>query len=541
MSVVKSSLLMASGTVISRILGFARSVLLAMAIGVTTNAADAFGIANQLPNNVYVIIVGGVLQAVLVPQIIKARSHQDGGKGYVDRLLTFILSIFLLTTLAAVIAAPLLVKLYTSNWSGEQLALATAFAYWCLPQLFFYGLYSLLGEVLNARSKFGPFTWAPVLNNVVALVGLLAYIFIFGFDPTGKQDLHHWAPDQIAWLAGSATIGVAAQALILLFAWKRIGLSLNLNFKWRGFGLGPALRAASWSLGMVFVTQIGGLVQSIVASSATAARSDNLAIASVAAASIGWLIFMLPHSVATVSIATAYFTKMSTHVHENRVDLLKSDLAAGLRSIALISAIASSTLIVLAYPVARVFVGEYAATAALGNVLIALMVGLLPFSFVFMMQRAFYALENTRTPFLFTSLQIALHICGSIFIAFNVPSESVVVALSGLTSFTVTVQAVVAYWLLRRQVGSLFRQHILGSMTRFVIAAVLSGLVGYLTLQLIGGTSAGAFAVSSVATSVLADAIVGFVMIASYLVLLRLMKVAEVESAIRAAKGILRK
>ncbi|MFM6963238.1 MAG: murein biosynthesis integral membrane protein MurJ [Micrococcales bacterium] len=541
MSILKSSLLMASGTVISRLLGFARSVLLAVAIGVTTNAADAFGVANQLPNNVYVIIVGGVLQAVLVPQIVKARSHEDGGKGYIDRLLTFLLSVFLITTIVATIVAPVLVRLYTSGWNPDQLALATAFAYWCLPQLFFYGLYSVLGEVLNARSAFGPYTWAPVLNNIVALAGLIAYIVMFGADPTDKQGIENWTESQIAWLSGSATVGVAAQALILLFAWKRIGLTLNLNFKWRGFGLAPALKAASWTLAMVIVTQIGGLVQTIVASGATSDRSGSVAIASVAAASIGWLIFMLPHSVATVSIATAYFTKMSAHVHEGRIDLLKHDLAAGLRTIALISSIASATLVVLAYPVARVFVGEYDGTAALGNVLIALMIGLLPFSFVFMMQRAFYALEDTRRPFLFTCIQIGLHICGSITIAFTVPHAFIVVALSALTSLTVTVQAVVAYGMLRRQVGSLFREHILASMARFVIAAVGAGVIGWLTLQLLGGVSQGAFAVASIMTSVLADAVVGVVMVTVYLILLRLLGAKEVNSAIQAAKGILRK
>ncbi|MDE2592073.1 MAG: virulence factor MviN, partial [Actinomycetales bacterium] len=215
MSIARSSLLMASGTVLSRLMGFARAVLTAMAIGVTTNAADAFGVANQLPNNVYAIIAGGTLNAVLVPQLVRARKHDDDGRGYINRLLTFIILVFLAVTLLATLASPLLIRLYTSNWSNDQLALATAFAYWCLPQLFFYGLYSLLGEVLNSRSKFGPFMWAPVLNNVVQLAGLGAYIVLFGFDPTGQQGVSTWTPDRIAWLAGTATLGVISQALIL--------------------------------------------------------------------------------------------------------------------------------------------------------------------------------------------------------------------------------------------------------------------------------------------------------------------------------------
>ena len=164
-SVTRSSLIMASGTIISRMLGFARAVLLAAAIGVTTDAADAFGVANQLPNNVYAIIVGGVLNAVLVPQLVKARGGLDGGKGYVDRFVTLAITVFFSVTLLFTIAAPLLIRLYTSGWSDDQLALATAFAYWCLPQLFFYGLYSVFGEVLNSRKAFGPFMWAPVLTT----------------------------------------------------------------------------------------------------------------------------------------------------------------------------------------------------------------------------------------------------------------------------------------------------------------------------------------------------------------------------------------
>ena len=532
---------MASGTIISRILGFARSVMLAMVIGVTTNAADAFGVANQLPNNVYAIIVGGVLQAVLVPQIVRARAHLDGGKGYVDKLLTFIITVFFFTTVITTLAAPFLVSLYTSGWSSEQLALATAFAYWCLPQLFFYGLYSLLGEVLNARSAFGPFMWAPVLNNVVALIGLVGYVIVFGTDPTGEQSVASWSQSQISWIAGTATLGVIAQALILFVAWKRIGMKLSLNFKWRGFGLRPALKAASWSLGMVVATQIGGLVQTVVASTAVSARSDSIAVASVAAAAIAWLIFMLPHSVATVSIATAYFTKMSAHVQENRTDLLKADLAQGLRTISLISVFASALLIVLAYPVSRIFIGEYVGTVALANVLIALMIGLLPFSFVFMMQRAFYALEDTRTPFIFTCVQIALHIAGSITMSVLVSREWLVVSLSLVTSVTVSIQAIVAYLFLRRRIGSLGEHKIASSTIKFTLVAAIAGLAGWGTLELLGGTGEGAFAMKTILNSLVADVLVGLAMLTVYLLLLKVLRVREIEGAVAKAMGILRR
>jgi putative peptidoglycan lipid II flippase len=541
MSVARSSMLMASGTIISRVLGFARTILLAATIGVTTDAADAFGVANQLPNNVYAIIVTGLLNAVLIPQLVKARRSKDGGKGYVDRLLTLIITVFFVVTLAVTLAAPALVSLYTSGWNEQQLALATAFAYWCLPQLFFYGLYSILGEVLNSRSIFGPYMWAPVLNNIVATVGLVAFIVLFGLDPTGTRAIENWSVEQIALLSGGATLGVASQALILLFAWKKANIKFSFNFKWRGFGLRPALKAATWSLGMVVVTQIGGVVQTIVASGAISARDTNPAVASVAVMAVAWLVFMVPHSVVTVSVATAYFTSMAKHANEKRMDLFRQDFSAGLRAISVFAVFFSVGMIILAYPMSRVFIGEFNATLSLGNVLIALMVGLLPFSFVYMMQRAFYALEDTRTPFMFTLVQIVIYIIGATVIAQTVPAQWLVVALSLLTSTTVTIQAIIAYTLLVKRVGPLGDHKIATALAQFIFAGVIAGAAGFGMIELLGGISAGSFVLESVLSSTLTIGLVGLVMFTLYLVTLRLLKVSEVDSALAGLKGILRR
>ncbi|MEL0316361.1 MAG: murein biosynthesis integral membrane protein MurJ [Aquiluna sp.] len=536
-SVTRSSLVMASGTIVSRILGFARAVLLAAAIGVTTDAADAFGVANQLPNNVYAIIVGGVLNAVLVPQLVKARKGADGGKGYIDRFVTLAITVFFSVTLVFTIAAPLLVRLYTSGWSEDQLALATAFAYWCLPQLFFYGLYSVFGEVLNSRKAFGPFMWAPVLNNVVSLAGLGAFILIFAADPTGERAISEWGADRITLLAGSATLGVAAQALILLVSWRRIGLKLSLNFQWRGFGLGPALRAASWSLGMVLVTQIGGLVQTAVASTAAAERASSPAVASVAAAAIAWLIFMLPHSVVTVSIATAYFTRMAEHNQAGRIEDFKRDLTTGLRVIALVSVFSTATLIVLSYPIARVFVGEYPATAALGNVIAAFMLGLLPFSFVYMIQRAFFALEDTKTPFIFTSVQIAIHIAGSVTMGFVMPKQYLVVSIALVTAFSITIQGLVGYSMLKRRIGGLGGLGVGTAVVKFLLEVIPAAASGVGIMFALGGIGAGAFPVDKVLTAVASSAAVGLAMGIVYAAFLWLLKAGELREVFAGLRG----
>ena len=545
MSILRSSLIMASGTVMSRFLGILRAILLAATIGVTTNAADAFGVANQLPNNVYAIIVGGVLNAVLVPQIVRARTHLDGGNAYIDRLLTIAIVTFGSITVLTTVSAPLLVSLYTSGWDADQLALATAFAYWCLPQLFFYGLYSLLGEVLNAKSKFGPYMWAPVLNNIVAIIGMAAFVWQFGFDPTGQQSVADWTQQQISWLAGSATLGVASQALILLVFWKKMGLTFKFNFSWRGVGLGPAMKAASWTLGMLIVTQIGGIVQTAVASSSIQGRDQlvdsNVAIASVAAMSIAWLIFMLPHSVATVSIATAYFTRMSEHAMDKNFDELKKDLVEGLRTIAMISVLATTALIVLAYPVSRVFVGELPGAVALGNVVIAMVVGLLPFSFVFMIQRAFYALEDTRTPFIFTFVQVLVNISGSVLVWLYVEDIWLVVGLSLVTSTSILIQSLLSFALFRRKYGALGQGRLALATTKFVSAALVAGGVGYVMLQAMGGTVSGAFPIDSVLTSVVSCVTVGLVISLVYILILKLLRVKEVEILLAPVVRLLRR
>lgn len=545
MTLARSSLIMASGTVVSRILGLVRTVMLAGAIGITNNAADAFAVANQLPNNVYAIIVGGLLNAVLVPQIVRAKVHKDGGKGYIDGLLTIIITVFALITLAATLLAPVLVSLYTSGWDADTLALATAFAYWCLPQLFFYGLYSILGEVLNARSSFGPFMWAPVVNNLVAIIGLGVFVGMFG--PSGS--LHTWSEIEISVLAGTATLGVASQALVLFFFWKRIGLRFTFNFKWKGLGLRPALKAAGWTLAMLVITQIGGLIQTSLTSTTLSARGSMSGqglvalegVASVAVAGTAWLIFMIPHSVGTVSIATAYFTRMSEHAHAKKFDLLKTDISQALRSILALSAIATGVMIVLSYPIASVFSATFKPASALGLVLVAMMIGLIPFSVNFMLQRVFYALEDTKSPFVFTTVQILVFVIGAYVCSFTVPAMALVAAMSLVMSISFAIQALLAYILLTKRIGRISPSSLIAYGFKVVLAAAVASAAGASILWAWGGVAEGTFAMQSGLSSLLVCFTVGAVSVLVYVATLWLAKNEEIRSAVSSLGGILRR
>lgn len=525
-TVGRSSFWMASGTIFSRTLGFIRAIMLAFAIGVTTDAADAFGVANQLPNNVYALIMGGVLNAILVPQLVKARKMKDDGRGYIDRFATLALLSFFAIGAIATIAAPLMIGLYTTGWSDSQVALATAFAYWTIPQLFFYGLYSVFGEVLNSRSAFGPFMWAPALNNLVSIAGLGLFIWVFGADAEGQRAITGWGADQVALLAGSATAGVAAQAMILLFFWKRIGLKLSLNFRFKGYGIGAGLKTASWSFAMVLISQIGALVQTNVASSAAEARGQGIVIASVAAAAIAWLIFMLPHSIVTVSVATAYYTRISTSASKGDMASMKADLLAAVRLIVILMSLATAGLIVLAYPLGRVFSPGVAEAQALGNVIIALAIGLLPFSLVHMLQRAFFALEDTKTPFVFTSVQVGLHIIGAITLLNVLEKQWLVVGLSLITTSTVTIQLLLAGALLRSKIDWRPEGLVL-NLLRSIIAATISGAIGYLLLEQLGGLNSSGWILSNQLNAGLGSVAVSLLMVISFLFLLRALRLPE--------------
>lgn len=516
----RASLFLASGTLVSRLLGFIKAIVLAGTIGVVSSVSgDAFAVANGLPNTVYVIVAGGVLSAVLVPQIVRASTHADGGSGYINKLLTLAMVILLGATIVATALAPLLTTLYAGT-NKEMLPLAIAFAWWCMPQIFFYGLYTLLGEVLNARRSFGPFTWVPVLNNVVAIAGLLVFGAVFGFDPDGARDVGDWTSGMVALLAGSATLGIAAQALVLFWFWRRIGLKFRPDFAWRGAGLRTAGRLAGWTFGMLLITTLAGIVQSRVLSIASGYG------ASVAAVDTAWLVFMLPHSVITVSIATAYFTRMSEHAHRGDLGEVRADFSSAVRGVLVILMLAAAGLIVVAYPFGAVFQTGFAAASAIGNVLIAFTLGLVPFSLLFVVQRTFYALNDTRTPFFFTLFQAAVFTIAA-FSCLALPRDWIGVGVALATTLAVVAQFTLATLLLRRRLTTLDGRRIGVALLRSFAALVLPLVAGAILLVLLGGTTSGGFAVSGRVGAIVSMVVIGIVMSALYFAGLWLLRSPE--------------
>ncbi len=476
-SLGRAGALLASGTVVSRLLGFVAAIILARTLGTVGSGADAFALANQLPNNIYALVAGGILTAILVPQIVKATSHADGGQAFVNKIVTLGFLLFLIVAVVATLLAPLLVALYAHQgvdggrgFTPEDIALATALAYWCLPQVLFYALYSLLSEVLNARKVYGPFTWAPVVNNIILITGLLTFAAVFSTVDT--SDALAWTPAMVTVLGASATAGVAGQAFILFLFWKRAGLHFRPDFRWRGVGLAQTGRQAAWLFGMILVTQVAGIVQSNVATLATSEGDAGLAILR-----FSWLIFMLPHSVITVSLATAYFTNMSHHAKEGQLTALADTFVDAVRRISMFMVLAAAGLIVVAGPFARIFSTDEKSIDQMSLVIFGYALGLLPFTLVFLIQRVFFSLDDTRTPFV---LQL-IHAGVFILLVTQVPSFSsdrIALGIAVTTSIAATIQLVVGLVLIRRRLRGIRLRRIIPAFGVFLAAAAVASLAG---------------------------------------------------------------
>ncbi|HTN56827.1 MAG TPA: lipid II flippase MurJ [Protaetiibacter sp.] len=535
----RASAVIASGTLVSRALGFVNAMVLIWAIGVQNPAANAFSLANTLPTNIYALIAGGLTSAVIVPQIVRAAKHADGGQAFVSRLLTLTISALLVIGAITTLAAPVLIAISTTDASSGALgasgfALAVAFAYWCLPQVFFYALYAVLGEVLNARGVFGPFTWAPVANNLVMIASVVVFANLWGTDPA-HADPAGWTAEQVAVLAGGATLGIVVQALVLVVFWPRTGLRFRPDFRWRGVGLGTAGRAAGWTFGMIVITQLTILAQNNVAS--LAGRDDP----SIAVLNVSWLLFMLPHSILALSVATPFFTRMSASASAGDLASFRDDLSSSLRTILLLVVGGGAAVGAAAIPLAAFFSLDPDTVVGISSVLLAYLIGLVPFSAMFVLQRAFFALADTRTPFFIQLVQgsVAVGALGVVgFVIAPARPDLVGVAVAACTSVASVVQAIVLGVVLRRRLRGIDGRRVLVRLALFLAAAIVAILVGVGMLALLGGFSSG-FAVTDRFSAFVSIVLVGGTVLVVYALALLAARVPEARAGLSPLRRIL--
>ncbi len=395
----RSSALMALGTVVSRATGLIRLVLQGAVLS-TGLLATTYNVANSVPTSIYTLLIGGALNSVLIPQLVRARDeHPDGGRAHEQRIVTLVLCVLGAGSVLAVLAAPQIVSLYLTDSPATHTTfeLSVEFARFLLPQIFFYGLFAIFGQILNVRDRFGAMMWTPLLNNLVLITMFGLYLGLVG----GSHDAAGVTGAQVRLLGVGTTLGIALQALALFPYLREAGVVLRPRFDWRGTGLRGSVTAARWTLLFVLANQVALTV--VTRYSAAVDVALPRAGAGNTAYMFAQTIWLLPQSVITVTVVTALLPRMSRAVAERRLDDLRDDLSRGLRLTGLVIVPVAFFFLALGPQLTSLLFGlgrHPGPTLPMGRMLQAFGLGLIPFSAQYLLLRGFYAFQDTRTPFL---------------------------------------------------------------------------------------------------------------------------------------------
>jgi putative peptidoglycan lipid II flippase len=526
--VLANSAVMAAGTAVSRVSGFVRSALLAAALGLQLHA-DLFNVANTIPNMLYILLAGGVFNAVLVPQLVRAMTHdEDGGEAYTNRVVTLAALFLGGVTVLLVVLAPWVLSLYLDpGYDPAARASAEAFARLCLPQVFFYGMFVLVGQILNSRRRFGPMMWAPIANNVIAIATLVIYLVVFGPASAVEQQGPYTTGQELLLGIGS-TLGIAAQLLILIPYLRSAGFSYRPRFDFRGTGLGHTLRLGIWTVLFVVVNQIALAVVVNLGSSGVVDGHDGTGYSVYTTA---FLIVMVPHSVVTVSLATAILPRLSASAAAGDLPALarllsrstRSALAIVLPFAALLPLVAPGLAALLLHGAAADDADLYVPTLALFGP------GVLLFTVHYMLLRGFYALEQTRTIFwnqcwvAATNIVLAIVLVRSTDPRHTAPSLVVAYAASYL------VGSVLSYVSLRRRLNGLDGAVLLRFVVRLLLATLAATGLAWVVFWGLGAVDGD----PSWPVSVLEAGLITAVDVAVFVVLARAMRLDEVTAMIR--------
>jgi putative peptidoglycan lipid II flippase len=503
----------ALGTTLSRITGLVRVGALAYALGKTL--ADTYNVANNTPNIVFELILGGVLTATLVPLFVDAyeRDDEDAASAIFGTAMT----VLVVLTVIALAAAPLLAHLFVFRAHGgdraEKLRVATDLIRLFIPQIVFYGLTALLSAMLNARRRFLAAAYAPVLNNVVviALLFLLPH-FVTG----GSLSLDHVAHSRplVLILGLGTTAGIALMGIVLLPAVRAAGIHLRFVVSWRHPAVRAALRLSGWTVGYVIANQIALTFVLVIAGS-----RDGV----VSGYTYAFAFFQLPYGLVAVSIMTTLGPELASLARRNDMPGLRARFSLGMRALLVVVTPAAVGYAVLSRQVVVGLLehGRFSHASALltADGLRGFAFGLVPFCVYLYALRGFYALRDTKTPFLVNCLENLLNI---VFAAALYPHFGI----SGLAygfSAAYVVAAVVALVMLRARLGGLDGTRALQTAVKAAVAA------GALAIAIAG--------VTRVIHNALGAAIVaGIVGAVVYLAVLAALGTDEIRAALAAVR-----
>ncbi|GAA3860907.1 murein biosynthesis integral membrane protein MurJ [Streptomyces sedi] len=505
--ILRSSAIMAAGTLVSRITGFVRQLVIVAALGAAV-LGDTYTVAWALPSMIYFLIIGGGLNSVFVPQLVRAmKDDEDGGDAYANRLLTLVMAALALLVVGGMLAAPLLVRMQTAKFASDPAAneLTITFARYFLPTIFFTGVYTVLGQILNARERFGAMMWTPVLNNIVVIFTFGMFLWVYGNQGSSGMDVTTITPEGVRLLGIGTLLGLIVQAGAMLPYLRAAGFRIRPRFDWRGHGLGKAARLAKWTVAFVLANQAALIVVTQFATWA----GDNADRAGFpgtgfTAYNSTLLIWQMPQAIITVSVMAALLPRLSRSAADNDTAAVRDDLSHGLRTSAVAIVPIGFLFLALGLPICTLLFNSAGSETArsFGYILMAFGIGLIPYSAQYVVLRAFYAYEDTKTPFYNTVVVSLAWIVLSTVSFLVLPDRWVVAGIAFGYGLAYGLGVVVAWRRLRRRMRvDLDGARVVRTYIRLcgacLPAALVGGSVGLFLLDALGQGTLGSLAALS--------------------------------------------
>jgi putative peptidoglycan lipid II flippase len=518
----RSSAAVAAGTLLSRVTGLLRVVVLAAAIG-KESLADTYNLANITPNIVYELLVGGVLAATLVPVFVDLLERRDDRS--TSAVFTVTMTALTVFTAATMALAPLLARLFVLDEHGPdrsvQLHVLTILILCFVPQMIFYGFTTLASALLNARHRFVAAAFAPVLNNVVVIVALVVFVLRTSDRHRAITDVARVRNDVglLLLLGLGTTAGIVAMAVVLVPAVARAGVRLRYVLAWRDPAIRTILRLSGWTAGYVVTNQLAQLFVLILA---------NKSAGNVSAYVYAFTFYVVPHGLLAVSIMTTMTPNLARRAAAGDTDGMRREFGLGLRYIIVLVLPASVLFAVLAQPMLGVIVRhQFTAHDAVvtADTLQAFAISLVPFSVYLYTMRAFYALKDTRTPFILNAFENALNVVLAIVLFPRYGVQGLALAWTGAYAAAAAGALVV----LRRRIG--------GVPDAAVIRSALRAGVAVLVLAAVAAPLAGAIGRTSPAHALFATAAAGAAGTVVYVVGLIVLRSEELASLVGLVRG----
>jgi putative peptidoglycan lipid II flippase len=485
-SLARSTAAMSAGTILSRLTGFVRQWSMAVALGVTLTSkgaipiASAFNISNNIPNMVYELVAGGVISSMFIP-IFLEKLDRDG-ESAAFRMANTLFSLFLLVLGVVALVGTLFPEPFvwtqtlTKSVADRQLAVYL-FRFFAV-QIIFYAWTALTTGVLNSYRKFFAPAIAPLFNNMVVIIAMLGFYV----------PLRDTRPDlAIIALGVGTTLGVVALCLAQVPPLLKLGFRFRWSMDLSDPSLRKMLRKGAWLLLYVAVNMVGISFRNTYA---TDALPDGAAVLSYA-----WMWYQLPYGVLAVSYISAIFPELSRAAGQPSWDAFKGYLSRGLRSMALLMLPSVAILFATGRQLVTLFrFGAFGADAVpiVTAVLMAWTVGLFFFATYILVLRAFYAMQDTRTPALTNIALTTVHIVLYALLTRAIPGTYAIVGIPLADSAFFILHTIVLLVIMRRRIGGFGFAHVLDGWARAAFGATAGGLAAWGAIYATAGIGASA-------------------------------------------------